>query len=160
MFTGLVQPRALQRSAVIFGRYLLPVCLPPRWDIGKIPDSAATSTATRCAGLCQSQIVAGKAQSLELVAGIWAALAVSAYCLLLLTVQREASCSGVKFSSPQKCDIVVTAGKDKPVNYITKHNCVEQFVLFLWQCFNKAFFNPPDCSLILPVQTILKGALR
>lgn len=62
-------------------------------------------------GLCQSRMVAGKAQSLERVVGISAELAVSAYCLQHLTIQREVACSGVKFSGPQKCDIVFAQGK-------------------------------------------------
>lgn len=49
-------------------------------------------------------------------------LAVSAYCLQHLTIRHEASCSGVKFTGPQKCDIVLCAGKDELVDYFTKHN--------------------------------------
>lgn len=43
-------------------------------------------------------------------------LAVSAYCLQHLTLEREASRSGVKFTGPQKCDVVSCAEKDIPVD--------------------------------------------
>lgn len=69
------------------------------------------------------QIVAAKAQSLKHVASSRAVLAVSAYCLQHLTMQHEASCSSVKFTGPQKCDIVLRAEKDEPVDYFAKHNC-------------------------------------
>lgn len=45
-----------------------------------------------------------------------AVLAVSAYCLQHLTIQREAARSSVKFAGPQKCDFVLCAEKDDPVD--------------------------------------------
>lgn len=47
-----------------------------------------------------------------------AVLAVSAYCLQHLTLEREASRSGVKFTGPQERDVVLCAEKDA-----TQHNC-------------------------------------
>lgn len=52
-----------------------------------------------------------KAQSPERVVSSRAVLAVSAYCLQHLTARRRASCSGVKFAGPQKCDIVLCTQK-------------------------------------------------
>lgn len=80
----------------------------PSWDMWKIQDSEAKTMATSYVGLCQSQIGAAKAQSWEHVVLSRAVLAVSAYCLQHLTIQHEVSCSGVKFSGPQKCCLVCT----------------------------------------------------
>lgn len=114
---------------------------------------------------------AATAQSLEHVVLSRAVLAVSAYCLQHLTIQHEASCSSVKSTGPQKCDIVLCGEKDELVDYVTKHNCqwciaIWVFFFFTTVSFTKAFFfflqfftAVWSGALILHVHTIWKGTL-
>lgn len=71
-------------------------------------------------GICQSQIVVAKAHSLEhVVFPSRAVLAMSVYCLQHLTLEREASLSltfSVKFTGPQKHDVVLCAEEDDPAD--------------------------------------------
>lgn len=135
----------------------------PNWDMRKIQDCEAKTMATSYVGLWQSQIGAAKAQSREHVVLSRAVLAVSAYCLQHLTIQHEVSCSGVKFSGPQKCYIVLCAQKDELVDCVTKHNCkwclaifvISSLTLFHWSFFTAVWSG----ALMLHVHTIWKGTL-
>lgn len=172
VFTGLVQLWALSHSVVYtcpfdwrpagteWASYLLLVCLPSHWDIWKIPDCEVKSMASY-AGLCQSQIVAAKAQSLEHVVSSRAAIAVSAYCLQHLTIQHEASCSSVKFTGPQKCDIVLRAEWEMSVSTILLNiiaDGVQQFVIHR-RCFNASYSHNLKRNIVLEVNSCLFNSI-
>lgn len=109
-------------------------------------------------GLCQSQIVAAKAQSLEHVVSSRAAIAVSAYCLQHLTIQHEASCSSVKFTGLQKCDIVLCAERDELVDYFTKHNCQWCITIHRW-CFNASYSHNLKRNIVQEVNSCLFNSI-